>query len=161
MVVNRQFADSPKVAARTPVLLHIRSVSVTTLPSLTDDKLCVLPQPSPRPPRPLRRNMNYSGQQLRLLLASPTRQPMPRSEWRDLVGIGLERRHQKFSRSSRAEARKFYQEVFVDGERNADGDSNKSTGRGSQANDSGRDSRPCATSLTRTDDGIAAADGTA
>lgn len=161
MVVNRQFADNPKVAARTPVLLHRRSVSATTLPSLTDDKLCVLPQPSPRPPRPLRRNMNYSGQQLRLLLASPVRQPMSRSEWRDLVGIGLERRHQKFSRSSRAEARKFYQEVFVDGERNADGGSAESARRRSEANGGRGDSRSCATSSTRTDDGIAAADGTA
>lgn len=52
------------------------------------------------------------GHQL-ALIAQPARQTMPRAEWRTLEALGVERRHQRYSRSSRAEARKFYRDVFV------------------------------------------------
>jgi hypothetical protein len=52
------------------------------------------------------------GHQLQLL-PRPPRQRLPRAEWRTLEALGVERRHQRYSRSSRDEAKRFYRAVFV------------------------------------------------
>lgn len=56
---------------------------------------------------------NPTGCQL-TLIELPKREPLRREEWRELAAVGLERRHQRHSRSSRAEMRAFYRQVFTD-----------------------------------------------
>ena len=55
------------------------------------------------------------------LFALPTRQPLAVAEWRQMQRMGMERRHQKFSRSSRAEALRYYRRVFTDDDKRESG----------------------------------------
>lgn len=55
------------------------------------------------------------------LFALPTRQPLPVAEWRLMQRQGMERRHQKFSRSSRAEAQLYYRRVFTNDDKHESG----------------------------------------
>ena len=78
------------------------------------------------------------------LFALPQRQPLAVAEWRVMQRQGMERRHQKFSRSSRKEAEDFYRRVFLDGARNspgADDTGNEHQKRADPTNDS-RQSHP-------------------